>query len=146
MLGTEVEAPLISIVVRRRLRICTACDASAEPLVGTTGHLAQLEVRHLVEVGDRLVLVFSTNTEGPWPRGSDGPALVGTGALTGDGPTGPFGCPYLIDADETGSRYAGRLVRDRNGLRLLAFADAPADAFRGGGVVDPIEVRVNEAG
>ncbi len=122
---------------------------SHEPLAGTTGHFAQLEVPHLVDVDDRVVLVFSTNTDGPWPRGTDGPTLVGTGALTGNRPTGPFGRPYLIDADETGSRYAGRLVADsvadHSGLRLLAFADAPADRFVGG-VVDPVDVKLDADG
>ena len=119
------------------------------PVAGTTGLLAQLEVPHLVPVGDRWALVFSTNTDGPWPRSdADAPTLIGTFAMVGDSPVGPFdGEPFVVDASADGSRYAGRVIAGGDGEDpvLMAFADAPADSFAGG-VIDPLPVQLSSAG
>ena len=48
------------------------------PVPGTAGHLAQLEVPHLIEAGGRHHLVVCTSTDGPWPRTE--PAATGAGA------------------------------------------------------------------
>ena len=116
-----------------------------EPVEGTTGLVAQLEVPHLVDVGGDTLLVVSTDTDGPWPRNEPGhDRAVGTATIRGRGSTGPFdGSLDLLDVNA--GRYAGRLIEDGGRLRYLAFDDAPSGAFRGG-VTQPIDVSLGADG
>ncbi len=115
------------------------------PLPGTGGHFAQLEVPQLVEAGGRHHLIFSTNSDGPWPRNDpSGSPRIGTAELIGDRPFGPYTePPSFIDADATGAHYAGRVVPVGSQRYVyLAFSDGGNDAFRGG-VCDPVEVHLD---
>lgn len=118
------------------------------PVPGTTGHLAQLEVPHLVEHEGCTHLIVSTNSDGPWPRSdpaADG--RIGTAEFVGEGPLGPYTVgPSFIDADSLGSRYAGRVVRcDDDRLVLLAFVDGGDGRFQGV-ITDPIALAVDPSG
>lgn len=113
-----------------------------EPIPGTDGHFAQLEVPQLVTAGDRHHLIFCTNSDGPWPRNRPGARpKIGTGEFVGEHPFGPYeGPPTFIDADAIGTRYAGRIFTTESGeYTYLAFLDGGARSFVGG-ISDPIPV------
>ena len=116
------------------------------PLAGTTGHLAQLEVPHLVDHNGCTHLIVSTNSDGPWPRSDPaGPTLIGTAAFLGEEPLGPFDQgPFFVDADADGSRYAGRIVQRDGEPFLLAFVDGGGDRFQGI-ITDPIPLMTDAA-
>ncbi|MDE0664867.1 MAG: hypothetical protein OXH67_04670 [Acidimicrobiaceae bacterium] len=104
------------------------------PIEGTTGHFAQIEIPHLVHAGDLHHLVFCTNSDRPWPSTDpDATVRVGTGAFSGPHALGPYRrAPAFIDADESGSRYGGRVFETGNGrLAYMAFLDGGSGAFQG---------------
>ncbi len=129
-----------AVPLDRRGVVATANSADGvswslgDTLPGTDGWFAQLEVPHLVARDGRVHLVFSTHTDGPWPRTEPAASqLIGTAALVADDPSGPFGSPYFIDATEDGRRYAGRIVEDPGdrSLSFLSFHDGPGHTFPG---------------
>ncbi len=126
----------------------TSADGSTweaqPPIVGTTGLLAQIEVPHLVATHNGHHLVFCTNTDARWPRDVAGATrLIGTGAFFGESPAGPYvGAPHLFDADESGSRYGGRVISHGNDLLYMAFVDGGDHNFSGT-ITDPIPIHVN---
>ena len=109
----------------------------------------QLEVPQTVQVGGRWYLLFSSDvdTQGERRR-ADGPG-TGTYYLVGDSPTGPFAqvADGVLEADRTGSTYAGKLHRDvRGDLVFLAWHRNRADGSFRGELSDPRPVELGPDG
>lgn len=121
------------------------CEWTARaPVGGTGGHFAEVEVPQLIDVAGRSHLIFSARRGGSSTHfGQAGLRTVGTFCLSGHRMLGPFsGEPYVLDGDCLGTRYAGRIAEQDDGLVYLAFLDAGSAGFEGA-ISDPIEVRVD---
>ena len=115
------------------------------------GGAGQLEVPQVFEAGGRWYCLFCTDAEF-WTdeaRATVGTALTGTHYLIGDSPRGPWRVapgPMLDGADPVG-RYAGRIVENGEGLRLMAFRwfDSAGGNFIGE-IADPANVTIGADG
>jgi len=118
------------------------------PIAGTSGYFAEVEVPQLLTLAGRHHLIFSARTNGPWPTTSGGAPTpkIGSFALSGERPFGPYSePPSLVDGDEKGTRYGGRIITDVDGgLAYMAFLDGGSDSFVGA-ISDPTPVEVHAA-
>jgi beta-fructofuranosidase len=104
----------------------------------------QMEVPQVLSVADRFYLVFSSDAGTQHPRRR--PALSGTGTyyLVGDSPLGPFRPETLgvLEADDAGTSYAGKLFDLDGELVFLAWANIHPEAGFAGHLNDPRPVAV----
>jgi len=121
---------------------------AAQPPVTAPMGFGQMEVPQVLEAGGRWYLLFSTDTgtQGEMRRA----ARTGTGTyyLIGDGPEGPFPARTLqrLEADETGTTYAGKLFAWQGHLCFFAWHATAADGRFVGGIGDPVPVTVRADG
>ena len=119
------------------------------PPVTGPGPFGHLEIPQVVQLGGHWWLLFSS------PASSHGhaPATAGVGGthvLRGDaGPTGPFAWSthQLLDGDEVGSWYGGRVVEDSSGRPyLLTWRLHDETGAFVGAVGDPLALSVEGVG
>ena len=115
-----------------------------------TGGFGQLEVPQLFAHEGRWYCLFCTAAEhfsAARAEATPGGPVTGSHYLMGEAPRGPWRIapgPFL-DGALPCRRYAARIVRTAEGLRLLGFADRPDGAFVGH-VMDPDAVEVQPDG
>jgi beta-fructofuranosidase len=117
---------------------------TVRPPVTRPGVLGHLEIPQVERVGGSWRLLFSS------PPGTDetrvpGIAADGTHMLSAGHPLGPYewSTHRRLDADQAGTRYGGRLVRDNGGWQLLAWLNHTADGEFVGELADPVPVLVD---
>ncbi|MFI7065057.1 hypothetical protein ACIBL3_28970 [Kribbella sp. NPDC050124] len=128
------------------LRTWTVVGPVTEP--GDFGHL---EVPQVVAIEDRYYLVFCAyDFANSAERIARVGRTTGTHLYVGDTATGPFKpvSDELFAADEIGSLYAGKLVRDpiANNWAFLGFLQHDADGHFIGVLSDPIPVLIGPDG
>jgi beta-fructofuranosidase len=111
---------------------------TVRPPVTAPGGFGHLEIPQVERVGGGWRLLFSSPAVGGHP-------VEGTHLLSAAGPLGPYewSTHQLLDADPAGTRYGGRLVRDRAGWQLLAWLNRGPDGGFVGELADPVRVHVN---
>lgn len=127
-------------------------DWKVLPPVTEPSDFGYTEVPQLVNVKGRYYLLFSVQGaihSSHWCRRTGREPLTGVRYLMADNPLGPFRSinDQTLVADEIGSLYAGKLVRNPRGewVMLAARMYTPAGAFVGE-LSDPIAVAVSENG
>jgi len=115
------------------------------------GGYGQLEVPQVFDVDGRWYCLFCTSAEHFSKAQADaipGGPVTGTHYLIGEGPRGPWRIapgPFL-DGDLPCRRYAARIVRTDDGLRIMGFADRGEDDHFLGHVMDPEPVIIDQDG
>jgi len=108
----------------------------------------EMEVPQLTRLNDRFYMLFSSelSTHAPCRRATG--TGTGTYYLSADSPRGPFAMTGLrvLDADQIGSNYAGKLVDEDGELWFLAWKRAAADGSFIGEIGSPRRVLVEPNG
>lgn len=124
---------------------------TVEPPLSGPGAFRQLEVPQVVEVDGRWHLLVSVGA-GDYAarrRATHGfVASSGTLSVPADAPLGPFetAAARPLVADARGSLYGARVIRWRGALKVLAWRRVGPDGKFLGGLTDPMDVRVEDAG
>jgi beta-fructofuranosidase len=127
-------------------------DWECLPPVAHPAEFGQLEVPQLVQIGDRWYLFFCVGHKeyARVRKARPGTAAVtGTHYLVGDNPLGPFAMidDQFLLADEVGSHYAGKVIRDPAGSWVLMTSRSwTGDGGFVGEIADPIPLTVLEDG
>ncbi len=113
------------------------------PLSVPTGRFDWLEVISVLEVEGRWVALFSClSAEMPL----DEPGAGGVWSVAVDGPGAPVDVSAAVRLTSE-DLYVGKVVALRGGgHRFLAFENRGPDGLFRGGVIDPIDIRWNDAG
>lgn len=113
------------------------------PLSGPTG-FAQLEVFQIVEVAEKYVVVFCAGAADIDPA-SGRAQVCATYSAPCDSPTGPFHFDQAEIIDD-GKHYAGRVLKDTDGVfKLLGFENGGPAGFTGI-ISDPLPLALTPAG
>ena len=108
----------------------------------------EMEVPQVTRLNDRLYMLFASelSTQAPCRRATG--TGTGTYYLTADSPRGPFAMTGLrvLEADQIGSNYAGKLVDWGGELWFLAWERAAADGSFVGGIGSPRRVLIEPTG
>lgn len=122
------------------------------PPVVVPGQFGHMEVPQIVEIGGRYYLIFCVGHRQYAETRRNRPEIelvTGTHYMVADHPLGPY--KFLTDrfllADESGSRYAGKLIRDTAGHWVLITSRAwNEDGGFAGEIADPLPVLVDTGG
>jgi len=118
----------------------------ALPPVTAPMGFGQMEVPQLISAGDTWYLLFCSDiaTQDKYRRTGSG---TGTYYLKAASPYGPFLSDSLrsLEADHTGSRYAGKIVETNHSLKFLSWESVDTKGNFVGLITDPkaVEVDVN---
>jgi beta-fructofuranosidase len=121
------------------------------PPVSSPGEFGQLEVPQLVEIGGKYILLFCLASEHYAKSRLERIAkpVTGTHYLVSNNLLGPYELTtdtFLV-GDETGSLYAGKIVRGPEGdWKFLATRQLAPDGTFIGEVSDPFPVTVSPSG
>ncbi|MES2093282.1 MAG: glycosyl hydrolase family 32 [Actinomycetota bacterium] len=131
--GTQTESGIVGHATSANL-----VDWAVQPPITETGSgFGQLEVTQVFELENRWYLLFSCLRNEIAPRRHQEFGAGGVWLAEGGGPLGPFdveGASLLTDS----SRYAGRVISDRDGtLQFLAFENLRDGEFIGR-LADPV--------
>lgn len=113
-----------------------------QPPITTPGGFGELEVPQAYEIDGTWYLIFCSHSDTQSDaRRETGPG-TGTYYMVADRPLGPFDAAEArpLQADRTGTSYAGRLV-DFNGTQLLTWLNRGASDEFVGELSDPVPVR-----
>jgi len=122
------------------------------PPVTEPGDFGYTEVPQLVDVQGWYYLLFSvqrTIHSSSWPRRTGREPLTGIRYRMADDPLGPFhpASGQVLVADEIGSLYAGKVIRDPEGeWAMLAARMYGSDGTFIGELSDPMAIHVTESG
>lgn len=117
---------------------------TVEPALSDMTHFRQLEVTQTLRVDDTCVVVWCMLAGDTHVPGMH--SLTGTWTAPAASLVGPFDFDRA-EPIEIRDTYAGRIVRDRDGvLNLLAFVDVDRDGSFGGYICDPIPLRLTDRG
>lgn len=122
------------------------------PPVAAPGEFGQLEVPQLVEINGRFYLIFCVGRKEYSQARRIRPDIeqvTGTHYMVADQPLGPY--QFLTDkfllGDASGSRYAGKIIRDPNGHWVLMTSRSwLANGDFAGEIADPLEIEVEQSG
>lgn len=112
------------------------------PPITKPGGFGELEVPQAYELGGVWYLIFCSHTQTQSEARRAAGAGTGTYYISSDNPLGPFDASDArpLQADQTGTTYAGRLV-DFNGTQLLVWLGHDDSGGFVGELADPVAVR-----
>lgn len=121
------------------------------PPVTLPGDYGHLEVPQVVATAGRWHLLFSADRvvcSAAHPDHAAGVLLTGVRYLTARHPLGPYlpATDRVLDADESGTRYSGRIVEHEGRSYLLTFDGMDETGRFVGAIGDPVEVGVTAQG
>lgn len=112
-----------------------------------TGGFGELEVPQVFQINDHWYCLFCT-ADGFWSEEAierAGPAAKGSHYLMADDPRGPWEIARgpALDGSDPGQRYAARILKTKEGPKLLGFLmrDPETNKFSGK-IADPVSVSV----
>jgi beta-fructofuranosidase len=122
------------------------------PPIAAPGEFGHMEVPQLVEINGRYYLIFCVGRGAYADARRDRPGIglvTGTHYMAADQPLGPY--KFLTDqfllADEAGSRYAGKLIRDpSNNWVLMTGRFWTGDGGFIGELADPLPLQIDAGG
>lgn len=113
------------------------------------GGFGQLEVPQVFDHNGRWYCLFCTAAEHfskNQAETTEGGAVTGNHYLVADDPRGPWRIGNgFMDGSNPGTRYAARILKTGDGLKILGFADRPEGTFVGK-IMDPEPVEIDEEG
>ena len=121
------------------------------PVTGP-GEFAYLEVPQIVKIRQKYYLVFCVDKDKyseKRKRKRGGQGLTGTHYMVSDHLFGPFTQPEndLLNADERGSLYSGKLIQDNSGeWKFMAAVQYNASGDYIGDISDPMPISIAENG
>jgi beta-fructofuranosidase len=107
-----------------------------------------MEVPQLFSLDDGWYMLFASDTQTQGDARRHGGAGTGTYYLRADDPLGPFvlGGSGVLQADEAGSTYAGKVVDGPTGPLFLAWHQIDPTGRFIGALTDPMPVTVSPDG
>jgi beta-fructofuranosidase len=108
----------------------------------------QMEVPQLLSLDDDWYMLFASDTQTQGDARRHGGTGTGTYYLRSDNPLGPFVLTGsgVLQADEVGSTYAGKVVDGPGGPQFLAWHQMDGEGRFVGSLTDPMPVKVTTDG